>query len=105
MKSMEPVRRELAQRLEALRRRTGKVQANLRRRRDEDWAERAAEAENDEVLERLDEGGRSEIDEIRAALARIDAGSYGTCVRCGEAIGEARLRALPYALTCIGCAA
>jgi RNA polymerase-binding protein DksA len=43
--------------------------------------------------------------EIDAALKRVDAGTYGTCERCGRPIGEARLAARPTARTCIGCAA
>ncbi len=39
-----------------------------------------------------------------AALARIDAGTFGKCERCGKAITKARLEALPYARHCITCA-
>ncbi len=42
--------------------------------------------------------------EIDAAVERLDAGTYGTCERCGEAIGEERLGARPTARTCIQCA-
>lgn len=40
---------------------------------------------------------------IDAALARLDAGQYGRCIECGEDISEARLRALPFAVRCLGC--
>ena len=43
--------------------------------------------------------------EIHAALARLEAGTYGTCEVCGGAIGEGRLEARPVARTCIRCAA
>jgi DnaK suppressor protein len=43
------------------------------------------------------------LQEIDAALARIDAGTYGECVRCGRAIDRERLEALPYAAKCIEC--
>jgi DnaK suppressor protein len=43
--------------------------------------------------------------EIAAALERLDAGTYGICVRCGQPIAPARLEARPYAPTCISCAA
>jgi RNA polymerase-binding transcription factor DksA len=42
--------------------------------------------------------------EIDAALARLDAGEYGTCERCGRPIAPARLEARPTARTCVGCA-
>ena len=41
---------------------------------------------------------------IDAALLRIDAGSYGRCLRRGEAIGRERLEARPAAELCIECA-
>jgi DnaK suppressor protein len=37
------------------------------------------------------------------ALARIDAGTYGTCESCGEPIGKARLQAFPRATLCVTC--
>ena len=43
------------------------------------------------------------IAEIDAALARIDAGTYGSCVRCGRAIPEERLELRPFAAACVGC--
>jgi DnaK suppressor protein len=48
---------------------------------------------------------RHHLAEVDAALARVDAGTYGVCERCGRAIGEPRLEALPAARTCIACAA
>lgn len=56
------------------------------------------------ILDRLDERERREIAAIDAALARIHAGSYGTCLTCGKAIQVARLRAQPTATTCAACA-
>ena len=47
---------------------------------------------------------RVHLDEIDAALARIEEGTYGTCERCGEPIGEGRIEARPVARTCIRCA-
>jgi len=38
-----------------------------------------------------------ELREIEAALGRIEVGSYGICMTCGEPIGVERLRALPTA--------
>lgn len=42
--------------------------------------------------------------EVDAALARLAAGTYGTCERCGSAIPEGRLEARPATRTCVGCA-
>lgn len=40
---------------------------------------------------------------VDAALARLDAGTFGTCVRCGRPIAPERLEALPWAAHCIDC--
>jgi RNA polymerase-binding transcription factor len=40
---------------------------------------------------------------IDAALARIDAGTYGICVNCGSQIAPERLEAMPWATLCIDC--
>jgi DnaK suppressor protein len=40
---------------------------------------------------------------IDEALARLDAGLYGTCTECESAISERRLRALPFAVRCQSC--
>jgi DnaK suppressor protein len=45
------------------------------------------------------------LDNITAALARLDAGDYGTCVECEQDIPERRLRALPFAAKCLACQA
>lgn len=44
-----------------------------------------------------------EISGIQAALARIEAGTYGYCVDCGENIGFRRLQAYPSANRCLQC--
>jgi DnaK suppressor protein len=40
---------------------------------------------------------------IDAALVRLDAGAYGSCLECNRVIAEERLRALPFAVRCQGC--
>lgn len=41
--------------------------------------------------------------QIEAALKRIDEGTFGTCQKCDEPVGEKRLRAIPWADLCIRC--
>jgi DnaK suppressor protein len=43
-------------------------------------------------------------EEIRAALARIDEGTFGACEECGQEIGQERLSAIPFTQFCIDCA-
>jgi DnaK suppressor protein len=40
---------------------------------------------------------------VRAALARIEDGSFGTCMHCDEEISPKRLKAVPWAPFCIRC--
>ena len=47
---------------------------------------------------------RETLGDIDNALAKIDAGTYGICERCGRPIGEDRLEAMPAARLCIECA-
>jgi RNA polymerase-binding transcription factor len=56
------------------------------------------------TLSRLGENQRREVQQIDAALARIEAGEYGICRDCEAEIDPRRLAALPYALLCTECA-
>jgi RNA polymerase-binding protein DksA len=45
----------------------------------------------------------STLEEIDAALDRIDAGTYGRCAHCGSAIPLERLEFRPFAASCVSC--
>lgn len=49
------------------------------------------------------QAARAHLSELELAIARVESGTYGTCVRCGQPIGDERLTALPAARTCIAC--
>lgn len=100
----QALRTELEDKLRELQARAETIDNRLRQPGDQDWEEQAVQLENDQVLQSLDEQVLSEITQIKFALARLDEGRYGTCARCGQPIGEARLKALPYATYCIACA-
>ena len=51
----------------------------------------------------LDERETAHLSAVDAALARIDAGTYGECTDCGTEISAARLRATPEAARCVHC--
>jgi DnaK suppressor protein len=44
---------------------------------------------------------RALLSEVQAALKRIDDGTYGLCVGCGQPIPEKRLEAIPWASRCV----
>lgn len=51
----------------------------------------------------LDEHESAALNQIDAALARIETGVYGECEDCGKGIAPARLQAAPQALRCVAC--
>lgn len=68
-----------------------------------DLGDQATTAYTREFLFELGNGDRRLLKEVVSALQKIDEGSFGTCERCGEAIAEKRLEALPFARCCIIC--
>lgn len=44
---------------------------------------------------------QSQLDDVNAALKRIEDGTYGRCVDCGKEIPLKRLEAIPWAMRCI----
>ncbi len=51
----------------------------------------------------LRERAERELAQVDAAIARLDAGTYGLCAACGRPIDPARLEALPWALYDLEC--
>ena len=47
---------------------------------------------------------KDSLSEVEHALAKFEAGTYGLCEGCGQAIAPARLEAMPAASLCISCA-
>jgi DnaK suppressor protein len=52
---------------------------------------------------KVEENERTTLDEVKSALDRLQAGTYGVCTRCGAEIPAARLEAMPTATLCIRC--
>ena len=105
MISIETRRRQLLERKDELSRRLVKIDAELDQPHSTMFAEAAIEREGDEALEDLGAAGLLEIRMIEAALDRIEAGTYGICVSCGDEISEERLNVLPATPKCRDCAA
>jgi DnaK suppressor protein len=64
----------------------------------------AATAERTEVIGLVDSIKRM-LDEVDAALARVEEGTYGTCANCAKAIGTERLEFRPESILCVDCKA
>jgi RNA polymerase-binding protein DksA len=70
---------------------------------DNHLAETASVTLDREIDYTLEENSEHVLSAIDSALARIAAGTYGLCERCGQEISPERLRAIPYATLCIDC--
>jgi RNA polymerase-binding protein DksA len=70
---------------------------------DEEGGEGATANVDREIDLQLSAQARAAVEEIDAALAKIEAGSYGYCESCGIQIPEARLEAIPHARLCVNC--
>jgi DnaK suppressor protein len=70
---------------------------------DNHLAETATATLGREIDYTLGDNAEQHISEIDAALKRIDDGTYGTCVSCGNEIRRERLEANPWASLCIDC--
>jgi len=102
--NVQKMKQRLERRLAELTRETREIDAELHEPGDPDFEERAVQIEGEEVLEGLGKVALDEIAQIQSALKRVEAGTYGVCVKCGEDIAENRLEAVPYAARCIKCA-
>ena len=68
-----------------------------------DLGDQALSAYTREFQFELGSGDRRLLRDVLTALRKLDEGRFGDCERCGEAIAERRLEALPFARYCIDC--
>ena len=60
-------------------------------------------AEERDLATRILEHDFAELRLVKAALARIEEGTYGFCLRCDQAITWNRLQVMPQAAFCVNC--
>lgn len=77
----------------------GKVDIHL----DEGFADAAQTTSERARVLSLAEGLQLRLEEVQSALVRIDKGTYGKCMQCGNDIPAERLEAIPAASLCISC--
>ena len=68
-----------------------------------DLGDRALSTVIRDLSYQLTAGEREILRWIDAALDRIEANTYGTCIECGEKVQLGRLDAVPWARHCIAC--
>jgi DnaK suppressor protein len=69
-----------------------------------DMADVGTDAFEQELTLNLLGNEKDVLEQIEAALKRIEDGSYGRCEECGIGIPRVRLEAIPYAALCVKCA-
>ena len=94
----------LMQKRVELSRRVRAIEADHARGLPADSGEQAVALENSEVLDELAREAIDELSKINMALGRVESGTFGLCVSCGEEIPPNRLRAIPWAARCVKCA-
>jgi RNA polymerase-binding transcription factor DksA len=71
--------------------------------REPDWEDRAANVAAADVIQRIGESEHTQLALVNGALARLEAGTWGTCLDCGADIAANRLRRVPEATRCRKC--
>ncbi len=104
MSDHEEIIQKLNLKKQELEERLDRVEDSLRKTHAKDWSEQAQERENEEVVEKLDENLRIELNQIYEALSRVEENKYGVCDVCDGQIRVERLEALPYTNRCFNCA-
>lgn len=102
--SYDQLKVQLEDTLAQLQVRAQSIRKDITQKHSDDSAEQAQERENDEVIDAIGNETALSMRQVRSALDRLDAGTYGTCERCGEAIGLPRLQVVPHAARCLSCA-
>ncbi len=78
---------------------TGELVSGL----DDHMADVATETFDRELDITLEDNAEGVLEQIEAALKRIEDGTYGICQNCGQSIAPERLEARPWAALCIDC--
>jgi len=104
MSIAENARARLEEQLAELEGRQQRIMDDLSEPLNPDSSEQAVEMEDDASLEAQAALVTREIASVKRALARIEDGTYGECVRCGDEIAPKRLEARPEAALCFSCA-
>jgi len=104
----ERLKKEKAELLEKLEQLRTLGQPSAERKEGSPFGKREEEADEASELEKrlaLEERLGESLNEVEHALQKYEAGTYGLCDSCGQAIERARLEAIPQASLCLSCKA
>ncbi|HVO29090.1 MAG TPA: TraR/DksA C4-type zinc finger protein [bacterium] len=90
-------------RIELMRRHARDAEDSLGEEREADPLDASASRRDAAALNAVSESEARELERIDAALRRIEDGTWGVCVDCGDSIEPQRRHALPEAAFCRTC--
>ncbi|HLZ10963.1 MAG TPA: TraR/DksA C4-type zinc finger protein [Candidatus Acidoferrum sp.] len=105
-KRLEYYKKKLLTRREELMKTIARTEEEGRQADDDptvDLADKAANSYTKEFLFGMTNTDRVILNQIEAALKRIDNDDYGVCANCQEELQQKRLEAVPWAKHCIAC--
>ena len=105
-KELEKYRRLLLEKKSSLRSelaKTKNAEEETTEESTQDIADKAVSSYTREFLYSLTDADRNTVQQIDQALARIDEGTYGFCLNCGNPLNEKRLTAIPWSRHCVDC--
>jgi len=100
----DKIREQLLANQAELKKRVGRIHDHARNPLNADSAEQAAELTNLPVVSALETEAMEELADIENAIHRLEAGTFGICITCGEEVGAKRLEARPASSECLDCA-
>ena len=105
-KRVEVFKKQLEQRRDDLRTTMSKNAQDGREAGEEsaqDIADRATSSYTKEFLFTQSANDRNLLQMVEGALVRMNEGTYGECISCGNEINSKRLEAVPWTRHCIAC--
>ena len=105
-KSTDQFKKMLQAKLQELQRSTSQVRQqgrSLEASDSKDEGDRALISQTKDMLFRQSAQNAASVSSIRSALARIEEGSFGTCLNCEQEINMNRLKAIPWVRYCVAC--
>ncbi len=102
-KELEALKAELIQRKADLEQKLTQLNEKVTEEREMDPADQAASSTMELLKSSFQNTELEEYHNIELALEKIDEGTYGVCIDCGEPISDKRLKMNPNASRCLRC--
>lgn len=102
-KELDAIKQELISRKNDLDQKLTQLNEKVTDEREMDPADQAASSTMEQLKSSFQNTELDEYRNIELAIDKIDDGSYGICLDCGEPIQDKRLRLYPNASRCLRC--